>query len=469
VGHAVEKFGSAAVLVASYSKAAAVEIAAKCPTIEPSHVGTLHAMGYRAIGKPKLVDDKGREFAHIGYSSDYVTPGGADHVAKAPAAIMRPMARTSSRVNPFASKAQMAFARAGATSCGNLGLTKTPADSSVSTAMRAPMEKSSGGRAGAPFGFFGAAFFAGNKRLFFRADALDEIGEFFLKRVFFLDVDFLDAVFRVFHGLFRHVVERDVGIVLKDADFAGDFVVHAAGREAGDCAVLEKDARVCDVLCAREQETTRRIDSLYFGPYEVRDDIDIVDHEVERDAGLDHPRIVGPQPAAFDEMGVFHELFQALYARIEALDMTDLEEEFFALCVGDQFIGIGQLRGQGFFDQKMHAVIEEVFGDAVMGFGRDDNAHRIDEAQQFFMVRVSACFAALGYFARFIFVDVADADELNTRKARIYVGMPRAQFAQTDDCHPRRSIDHARYFIITHVLIRGSRAINLQLISINKA
>ncbi len=59
VGQAVEKFGSAAVLVASYSKAAAIEIASKCDTIEPSHVGTLHAMGYRAIGKPKIVDDKG--------------------------------------------------------------------------------------------------------------------------------------------------------------------------------------------------------------------------------------------------------------------------------------------------------------------------------------------------------------------------------------------------------------------------
>lgn len=58
VGHAVEKFGSAAVLVASYSKAAAVEIAAKCPTIEPDHVGTLHAMGYRAIGRPRVVDAK---------------------------------------------------------------------------------------------------------------------------------------------------------------------------------------------------------------------------------------------------------------------------------------------------------------------------------------------------------------------------------------------------------------------------
>lgn len=58
VGHAVEKFGSAAVLVASYSKAAAIEIASKCDTIEPSHVGTLHAMGLRALGSPRVVDDK---------------------------------------------------------------------------------------------------------------------------------------------------------------------------------------------------------------------------------------------------------------------------------------------------------------------------------------------------------------------------------------------------------------------------
>lgn len=58
IGHAVEKFGSAAVLVASYSKAAAIEIASKCDTIEPSHVGTLHAMGLRALGGLRVVDDK---------------------------------------------------------------------------------------------------------------------------------------------------------------------------------------------------------------------------------------------------------------------------------------------------------------------------------------------------------------------------------------------------------------------------
>ncbi len=58
VGHAAEKFGTHAVMVASYSKAAAEEIVSKNLPIPPDRVGTLHAMGYRAIGKPRVVDAK---------------------------------------------------------------------------------------------------------------------------------------------------------------------------------------------------------------------------------------------------------------------------------------------------------------------------------------------------------------------------------------------------------------------------
>lgn len=58
VGHAAEKFGTHAVMVASYSKAAAEEIVSRDLPIPPECVGTLHAMGYRAIGKPKVVDAK---------------------------------------------------------------------------------------------------------------------------------------------------------------------------------------------------------------------------------------------------------------------------------------------------------------------------------------------------------------------------------------------------------------------------
>lgn len=44
------------------------------------------------LARPKLVDDKGREFAHLGFSSDYVTPGGAGESmvdAKIPASMTK--------------------------------------------------------------------------------------------------------------------------------------------------------------------------------------------------------------------------------------------------------------------------------------------------------------------------------------------------------------------------------------------
>ncbi len=56
VASAVEVHGNTAVMVASYTKTAADEIAGRHLPIERSQVGTLHAMGYRSLGKPRVVD-----------------------------------------------------------------------------------------------------------------------------------------------------------------------------------------------------------------------------------------------------------------------------------------------------------------------------------------------------------------------------------------------------------------------------
>lgn len=58
VGHAAERYGTHAVMVASYSKAAAAEIVGRGLPIPPEHVGTLHAMGLRALGRPRVVDGR---------------------------------------------------------------------------------------------------------------------------------------------------------------------------------------------------------------------------------------------------------------------------------------------------------------------------------------------------------------------------------------------------------------------------
>ncbi len=53
---AAQKYGSDNVMVASFTKAAAVELAGRDLPLKPDHVATLHAHAYRAIGKPKILE-----------------------------------------------------------------------------------------------------------------------------------------------------------------------------------------------------------------------------------------------------------------------------------------------------------------------------------------------------------------------------------------------------------------------------
>jgi len=56
---AVERFGSDRVVVTSFSKAAAHELAAAKATVDPQNVGTLHSLCYRAMGSPKIAEVHG--------------------------------------------------------------------------------------------------------------------------------------------------------------------------------------------------------------------------------------------------------------------------------------------------------------------------------------------------------------------------------------------------------------------------
>ena len=58
IPRAVDLFGSDGVAVCSLTKAAAVEIAARGLTVDPEMVGTLHALSFRALGRPPLTVGK---------------------------------------------------------------------------------------------------------------------------------------------------------------------------------------------------------------------------------------------------------------------------------------------------------------------------------------------------------------------------------------------------------------------------
>jgi len=69
IRRAVERYGTAAVLVTSYSRAAASELAGRDLPIAPDRIGTLHSHCYHALGQPVIaescVDEWNRDNPHL--------------------------------------------------------------------------------------------------------------------------------------------------------------------------------------------------------------------------------------------------------------------------------------------------------------------------------------------------------------------------------------------------------------------
>jgi DNA helicase-2/ATP-dependent DNA helicase PcrA len=69
IRRAVERFGPDSVLVTSFSRAAAAELAGRDLPISPDRIGTLHSHCYRALGAPQIaeanVDEWNRQYPHL--------------------------------------------------------------------------------------------------------------------------------------------------------------------------------------------------------------------------------------------------------------------------------------------------------------------------------------------------------------------------------------------------------------------
>lgn len=62
IGKAVAARGPGSVLVTSFTRAAAQELVSRSPPIDPDMVGTLHAICYRALGRPPIAETKTDEW-----------------------------------------------------------------------------------------------------------------------------------------------------------------------------------------------------------------------------------------------------------------------------------------------------------------------------------------------------------------------------------------------------------------------
>ena len=66
IRRAVERFGPSSVLVTSFSRAAAAELAGRDLPVDEDRVGTLHSICYHALGTPRIAEANGCLHPHAG-------------------------------------------------------------------------------------------------------------------------------------------------------------------------------------------------------------------------------------------------------------------------------------------------------------------------------------------------------------------------------------------------------------------
>ena len=76
IDRAVDKTGEDRIVVASFTRAAAIEIASRGVAIPREHIGTLHALCFHALGRPVIAESKLKEWNESGGARSYYQMSG---------------------------------------------------------------------------------------------------------------------------------------------------------------------------------------------------------------------------------------------------------------------------------------------------------------------------------------------------------------------------------------------------------
>ena len=260
-----------------------------------------------------------------------------------------------------------------------------------------------------------------------RARALGEGGQLELQRLVLLHLDLLLGDLRIDLAIdlaaLVEVIEREIGVVLEDADLAHLLEADAAGRDVGHAAVFETDARVGDVLALAQHGGADRIDRLDRRAHEMQHDFEIVDHQIEHDADVGAASGIGGEPVRLDEAGRVSFSSSALSAGIEALDVADLQDELLGVGEIDQRLGLLGVVGDRLFDQDVLAQAEKERADFVMRAGRRGDGGGIDLLGQRLRGGEGLHAVALRDLLGHMAVEIVKADELDAGQLRINARM----------------------------------------------
>src|SRR5712692_6038411 len=112
---------------------------------------------------------------------------------------------------------------------------------------------------------------------------------------------------------------------LEYAQFADALGRNAAGGNIGYAPALKLQSHVGNVDFGRQNRDAGRANLFYFTLDQAEQNVDIVDHQIENDVDIEAPRAENAQPMDFEEQRQPCDFFQRHDSRIEALEMSDLQ------------------------------------------------------------------------------------------------------------------------------------------------
>ncbi len=167
----------------------------------------------------------------------------------------------------------------------------------------------------------------------------------------------------------------------------------------------------------------------------LQHDVDVVNHHVQHHAHVDAAERHRADAGDFHEPRLDFEPGHRPDRRIEPLDMSHLHRYVLPLGRIDDLPGLGNVLGQGLFDQAGDLPLDALLGDAQMKLGWYGDGDGIDLSQQVFNTFGHGDRKLVCHGSRHVIRGVEHAHQLDAGHLGIDSHVQPAHPAATDDSH----------------------------------
>src|SRR5271169_171427 len=190
------------------------------------------------------------------------------------------------------------------------------------------------------------------------------------------------------------VVHRDVLVGLKQAKLADAVGRNPAGGNVGYAAALKLQANVGYIDLWREDGDTGGADLLDLARCQAEQNIEVVDHQVEHDVDIEASRTEDAETVNFEKEGKAGDFLQRNDGRIEALEMSHLEDAAVGVGCLDELIGRSEILRDGLFNEYVDSSFQKGAADFGVSGGRNGDDGGVDLAGE--LAGVCECGARVG-------------------------------------------------------------------------